>query len=741
MAASGSGTTRVREKYTSHACLECQRRKRKCSGGKVCRNCRHWGTDCTFSESRRGARPLRPLESLPNVATTDWAHVDNRANAGPSVSLPPTRDRTPVEELVNTSRAVVENVGDAQGGLARPTAAATTTAATTPPPAPLQQTLAQILSSGNIAHSGDSNPGQTPVSTVDTDHSSQRESVFERDTSFMTGTSFFQQIDLLDRSVTQARGAEFTTVGDSAGNLAVEFNTSMADVYRDIDATVEQSRREDAGKIHRSLDIFFANVQPHYPCMNEGHMRTRFSAYVANDPNILTKSNTVQLAALLNFIMAVVSILCDTSAEGEPLPGWKDFCRGEKLLSHTTWLEKANIVTIQTLLVKTLYFMYAGLLNSAYDTMGTTVRLCFQLSLHNESSWEENCKFYDRTYRQRVFWSVFCLNHNVAQTRGVPELLRESDLNIGLPKCVDDRMLYPDCPLLPEMPTTSPVPYLLETIKLMKISSQVWETIFGAQAKKPVSQDIIAALDAKAVELMRNLPGFLRWPPIPLTHQIYEGAPPFIQQQGFILHLRILYLRMLLRREEMISLTSGRRAAQFCIDIATEIIDAVETFRLSRRNSRCERHAFLHHLTGALIPMIYIIAKQNGEEALISKATTLMNKSLEIIESFAEGSFLARRILQHLQRAIKVARDTIESHLPQNVRPNAVSITMDLSTGATQNAPRSGGGNINSRNEWSHSLPNLYQDPFQDLLQKPSDIALLWDHTSIDLWNNYNWSV
>ncbi|OAL24788.1 hypothetical protein AYO22_05577 [Fonsecaea multimorphosa] len=702
MTASGANAVRVRDKYTSRACNECQRQP-------------------------RGTRHSRTSNLLaPNVNPTDWVNVDSRANPGPSHSTAVARDDAPEPVAVATQGPQPNG----RTGLNEPERASTQ------PPSD-QQFMGQILSP-NEPMFGD-NQGQTPLSTIDAETSSPRESVFERNTNFMTGTAFFQQIDLLDRSVTRAQGTDLIKVGGFLGSSTFEPNTSVADIYRDIDQTVDQARVEDPTKIHRSLDMFFANVQPHYPCMNEGYLRAQFSAFVANDSNSLTKNGSVQLAALLQFIMAVVSILCDSSTQGQYLPGWKEFCRGDKLLSHATWLERANIVTIQTLLVKTLYFMYAGLLNSAYDTMGTAVRLCFQLGLHNEPSWGEDCKFYDRTYRQRVFWSVFCLNHNVAQTRGVPELLRESDINVGLPKCVDDRMLYPDCPSLPEMPTTSPVPYLLETIKLTRLSSEVWEAMFGARAKKPVSQDLLAAMDNKVIELSREIPSSLRWPQVAASQQMYDGAPSFIQQQGFILHLRILYLRMLLRREEMISLTYGRKTAQLCIDIATEVVAAVETCYTTQRSKRCERHAYLHHLTGALVPMICIIVKQNNSEDLTRPAINLLNKSLKVMESFSQGSFLARRILQQLRRPIKVARDTIESLWPQNVRGAAASHPITTAFGPAQNTIWNG-SNVSSNNDWDLSLPAIYQDPFQDPLQKTSDMPFLWDDSSVDLWNNFNWS-
>lgn len=734
MASSGSNAARVRNKYTPRACNECQRRKRRCSGEKQCRNCRHWGTECVFSELR-GSRHWRTSALLaPDVAATDWATTGNQTNPQATLSTAPSNNKGPEERDANVQRLEEDGINSRL----EPERLATT-------PQGDQQTLAQILSP-TAPCSGD-NHGHTPFSIIDTEPLSPPESVFERNTIFMTGTAFFQQIDLLDRLVTRAQGTDAAKVGVVTNSTSAQDNI-VADIYRDIDQTVEQARAKDATKIHKALNIFFTNVHPHYPCMNETHLWAQYSAFIANDSNCLTKYGSVQLAALLDFIMAVASILSDTSTQDECLPGWKEFCRGERLLSHAMWLEKANIVTVQTLLVKTLYFTYATLLNSAYDTIGTAVRLCFQLGLHNEPSWGIDCKFYDRTYRQRVFWSVFCLNHNVAQTRGVPELLRESDLNVGLPKCVDDRMLYPDCLTLPETPATSTVPYLLQTITLTRLSSEVWEAMFGARAKKPVDQEFVIAMDNKIIEFSQEIPPFLRWPANSRSQKVYEGAPFFLQQQGLVLHLRILYLRMLLQRDEMISLTYGKKAAQLCIEVASEVVAAVEAAYTSQRSNHCARHAYLHHLTGAIVPMICIIVRQNNGEDVIQPAINLLNKSLKIIESFSQRSFLAGRILHQLQRPIKAAQDAIELRRPQNTRSGAAADAIPSSgiatnpltsfIGPTQHAAGRS-GNVNS--EWDLPLPSVYQDPFQDPLQKPPDVSYLLEDTGIDLWNNLNWSA
>jgi Fungal specific transcription factor domain/Fungal Zn(2)-Cys(6) binuclear cluster domain len=728
MAALLSNSARVRNKYTSRACNECQRRKRKCSGEKDCRNCRHWATECVFSESR-GSRHSKGTTALaPNLAPTSWINVTERDNSGTSLATVSARDGA-IEFASTSARAPGTVAGNVPKEPKR----------TSDPSRNDQQPLASVMSPNALAWTD--NQGQTPLSTGGTElSSSPQESVFERNTNFMTGAAFFKQIDLLDRSVMQAQGIDIAKSCSLLGSSSFDLNPSIASVYRDIDETIEKARMQDATKVLRSLDLFFANVHPHYPCMNESHVRAQSAAFAANDTTYLTKSNSVQIAALLNYIMAVMSILSDTSTKDEFLPGWQEFTLADKLLSHTTWLERANILTVQTLLVKTLYFMYAGFLNSAYDTMGTTVRLLFQLGLHNEPSWGEDCKYSDRTYQRRVFWSVFCMNHNVAQTRGLPELLRESDIDVGLPQCIDDRMLYPDCPALPEMPHTSPIPYLLEVIKLTRLSSEVWEAIFGARAKKPVPQEATAVMDAKIVELSRQTPASLRWPPPGRAQHVYGGGPHYIQQQGFVLHLRMRYLRMLLWRAEMISLTYSNKTAQLCVDVAAEIVEAVEASQFLWTSNPCQRHAYLHHLTGALIPMICIIVRQDNGEDLTVPATNLLNKSLKIINSFSHQSFLARRVVQQLGRPVKAARDIIESRRPQNARSGGATNTGTVADGHAPTAAWTG-GHVASSNGVTFSLPVSAEDLFQDVLQKPSDLPLLWDDNGLDMWNTFNWTV
>ncbi|OCK83029.1 hypothetical protein K432DRAFT_423665 [Lepidopterella palustris CBS 459.81] len=716
---------RVRKRYTTHACIECQRRKRKCTGETVCKNCLHSGIECVYSQSSRPSKqPRIARPPTPNSSSGNWNAVD--VERCPDISLHlESSNETINRELISRTHTLEQGYEALKRELARMKSQERGRAALQelPPPAELSGVP----------------PSFSPASTSTIEHEPARNNVFERNTKFMGGTSFFQQIDLLDRSVARDLGKSDELMfmfSEGPGGQTMDYESLSAGMRRDLDQIVDETRLEDMDKVLQSLDIYFASVHPHYPCINEAHLRSQLAAFLANDPSCMSKTVAIQFAALLNFLMAVVRILYDTCTHDDYVPGWKEFYRAEKLLSHATWLGKANIMTIQILLVKTSYCLYISRLNAAYDTMGTAVRLCFQLGLHNEPSWGEDCNVYDRTYRQRIFWSIYCLNHNVAQNSGVPDLIRESDFDVDRPQCVDDRMLYPNCPPLREMPKASLVPYLLEVMKLAKLSSEIWDAMFGVRVKKPVSQEFIAETDGKIIELSKETPSFLRWPPASGL-QSPDSMPAFIIQQSFVLYLRVRALRMLLRREEMVSLRYEKRTAQLCIEIATDVVNAVELSYSSSVPKRTERYAYALHLTGAMVPMICVIVRRNNGEDLIRPAIHIFNRSLKIMEAISYGFSFARHTLHQLRRPIRAAREIIDSNWPQYAHSalappppgsnlSSAQVIMPNPTGIAQNHMWGNDGRV--------AMANARGEIVTEDWQRPPEDPLIWE--DLDMWNN-----
>lgn len=576
-------------------------------------------------------------------------------------------------------------------------------------------------------------PASTPIANND---EPSPESVFERNTNFMAGTSLFQQIDLLDRSMVRDLGNRDELMfmfPEGPGGQIMDYESLSVNGRQYLDRIVEQTRMDDVGKILQALDIYFAYFHGHYPCINEVHFRSQFAAFLANDQNCMSKPMAIQFAALLNFVVAVAKVLYDTCTLDNYEPGWKEFYRAEKLLSHVNWLEKASIMTIQTLLVKTSYCLYISRFNAAYDTMGTAVRLCFQLGLHNEPSWGQSCNTYDRTYRQRIFWSIYCLNLNVAQNCGVPDLMRESDFDVDRPKCVDDRMLYPNCPPVPEIHKVSPVPYMLQIIKSANLASEIWDAMFGVKAKRPVSLEFIETADRKAIELSRDTPNFLQWPPSSGSESP-DSRPGWMINQSFILYLRLRALRMLLRREEMVGLRYGKRTAELCIEIATEMVNAIELSYSASTARRAERFGYALHLTGAIVPIICVIVRRDNTEELVLPAIHLLDRSLKIMEAISYGLSFARRTLHQLRRPIRVARDIIETKWSHYAE--VLNLT---STFPNTQASMNGLTSFSQSNMWDPDGTILSGDGGEmvtEEMQRVPDDMLMWE--DFDLWNNMN---
>jgi hypothetical protein len=219
------------------------------------------------------------------------------------------------------------------------------------------------------------------------------------------------------------------------------------------------------------------------------------------------------------------------------MPGWYEVSRADHLLSHATWFGKGNFLTIQCLILKSLYFLYLDRCNISYDSLGNAVRLCYQIGLHNESSWHSSSSF-EIIMRQRVFWSLFCLDRNISLVCGAPYLIRESDFRVSLPPRIDDRLLWPGKPIPEETPKESVITYMHLTTEVGRLSSEVWDALFGMSAKKPASQEIIAIMDTRIMLLIDKIPSQLQWAQdnIQLTSESRE-LPRYILRQSLILHL------------------------------------------------------------------------------------------------------------------------------------------------------------------------------------------------------------
>lgn len=651
----------TRGRYTSQACLECQRRKRKCTGDEVCTGCRLAGVECKYTTSR-GSQHRRVAARAASRSAIARPNVVARSSPSPSRPQQRPEGDTKTHECpskdfsakMQTLEQRCETLEREVASLKTRVASHRITRTATPivPTAPTAPTIFSLDAPTSIASSSDST------------------NVFEHNKIFVSEISLPGQIDRLDRSVTHSLAPAIfadDSVHEEQENVGGEVQTCQEDTdLAAITRLVQQARLDDPERTLHYLDFYFQAINPHYPCINEVHLRSQLAAFLSGDSAPMSQDTAVQFALLLSFLVATARILSDSCKAGDPPAGFTEFRRGESLLKVYPWLEKPTLTTIQILIVRATYCQYASRINAAYDTIGIAVRLCFRLGLHNGSLEAAGDRFYDNAYRQRIFWSTYCLNNSLAQNAGVPELIRELDFNVSYPQCVDDKMLLPNCPRLPEVVKRSPIPYLIEVIKHAKLCSQIWDAMFGAKGQRPNRREFIAGIERQIQRFSEDIPEFLRWPSgSEVVPSIQESLPLFVRQQSLMLYLRLRAIRLLLRAEDMMALSCEDDVLKECIRIAAEMVGAVEKTHYTESLGPYTRQAQVVHLTGPMVHMICVILNQKSDADSVQTAVGLLDRASKVMEALAEGFAIARRTLQKLRRPLRAARFIIQSRWPE----------------------------------------------------------------------------
>jgi hypothetical protein len=305
-----------------------------------------------------------------------------------------------------------------------------------------------------------------------------------------------------------------------------------------IDVLNREARVHDVAQLQHAVDVFFAEINPMFPCLNEAQFRRQLQDALDNGAAGMSRPDRYQFFALLHLIQAEIDLMTADWRPEDPIPGWKSILRAESILSRLLWQGNGNLLTLQCYVVKTRYFLYLERGGAAHETITRAVRLCFQLGLHDSDSWGDVPPF-ERLMRQRVFWTIAQLERSLSLNNGFPYLIRETEINVDLPGCFDERQLAPDQPLPNEDPDSSYGPTVAVTAKWGSLVSELWDSMYAVRSKKAVSPEYIAGLDARIVYILKTLPQGLQLPaPVLSPGSAFQvDSTRFFDRHAAIVHL------------------------------------------------------------------------------------------------------------------------------------------------------------------------------------------------------------
>lgn len=493
----GRQRTKKRRAYVRNACISCKARKVRCTGEHNCAQCRALGAECVYQvpEKKRqtnGRTTPGDVESLEAAGLVDAGQQREWA-------------------------LIMQRVQDLEANYSA-----------------LQRQLdAASLSPTACSKSDDASPGtDSTLSTLpDKDE-------------FRGSTSFVTQMAALKHSIACQSQAQADSGEESraASPWSETWSHMPRSAERSLPSVEKEMRQVDLLDMRRSVDTYFLHLNPLFPCLNENTFRQMFDNFLAGEGiHELTYADRNQFIALLNLISAEVHMLNDESPSDGSAPAWEMFCRAENILNPLTWLGNGNILTIQCLLAKARYLLYAEKPYAAYDTMGRVVRLCWQLGLQQQPSWT-GLEEFEVVLRQRVFWTALYMDRHIALIAGAPYLIRKSEVNVQLPPNMEDTLFLPGQPLPPLAPGRNSLhPHLLAATEWASLSSEVWDAVCGANAQTPTNPEVIASMDARIQFKQSQVQTTLQWSHWTLHEDGVDGPSQHTVRQSTIFNQACAY--------------------------------------------------------------------------------------------------------------------------------------------------------------------------------------------------------
>ncbi|KAK5168855.1 uncharacterized protein LTR77_006164 [Saxophila tyrrhenica] len=626
------GPKKTRGKYASRACVECRQRKLKCSGQDPCQRCLRRGCRCAFSDDKSAQEVLRSVRQP--TTETNISTLDTR-----------------VERLENALQALTDRLD-----------------------------------------SGESN-------TNVVDEAENNEPSFQSDATLQSPVDqFSESLAHVKQQLGLNNGITSSPLARTPQQLQHTNSLTLPPLRRQHSTSTGCTEIRIGSRTfpfpsppqyERYLRFFFEDINPCHPCVNESHFRVRSEAMLSSSQ--LNRRESCFLA--LHYIMFACSdILQDTSAQqASRTSGSHWYQAADDLVGRTRLTGHGDLSLIQFLIFEAFWLTHEDRPNAAYNTAGLACRLCFQFGLHQQSRWLHSNDEYQIHMKQRILWTAYFVDRRIALSCGRPYSMADRDIAVDLPAWLDDRKLHPNQPLPQPDAETSDLPYLACMVNFAKLGGEIWDQMFSAGASKSTPKaETIAILDAKIKHWADDA-----LPKVPL---IPTSRAPLLRhrRQQVLVYTRVDHLRMLLRRQIMVSMDFGAHDGRVCGELAINIIQLL-TQHSEEAN---EPSSFRFHLAtsagGALLILSTLLCRPLNDLGLQDFYTHYVDafkSGLALLRSLGDGLNAARRMLSDLKDVTAIVERVIDQPAPQQMIMNLpVDIDNLMPYGAIDFANQPGAG-------------------------------------------------
>ncbi|KAF2004059.1 hypothetical protein P154DRAFT_459757 [Amniculicola lignicola CBS 123094] len=207
-------------------------------------------------------------------------------------------------------------------------------------------------------------------------------------------------------------------------------------LWREVEVTANSNAHPSFEDLVEWSGSYFANWHPAYPFLHAPAILKLFEN-IARDgvsPDLSSQSLDIII------IQSIMSIsLADNRQDPSPststVPTILVFSSYDAAITslHVALSQATSIQSLQAAICVQLFLVSMLRLNAASRLGGLIIRMALQLGLHRCPNRFPSFSPTDRELRQRIFWSLYCIDRFVCQSMGLPLSLRDDDIDVCYP--------------------------------------------------------------------------------------------------------------------------------------------------------------------------------------------------------------------------------------------------------------------------------------------------------------------
>lgn len=239
--------------------------------------------------------------------------------------------------------------------------------------------------------------------------------------------------------------------------------------------------KEDA---RRLLDRFFDFAMPTFRFLHRPTIEAWFAEFYSTLGQMHDPQSAPAKVALVLMVLAHGRMyMPDDDRPGPVELGFRLFLSAEHQLSRE--MGAARLTSIQARLTMCFFLLTQSKINQAWTLFGTTSHLALAIGLNRSRRFDTTSvsSQVEAESRRRLFWCAYTLDAHLAVVLGRPRLFHDDDIDIELPRCLEDNEISantPDNSLSRQLHSTMLAP--IAHYKLARLVGKILRDLYSIKA-------------------------------------------------------------------------------------------------------------------------------------------------------------------------------------------------------------------------------------------------------------------